>query len=124
MKPFRLLLCLAALVLAAVACGPEEPEKQTISVSPSSLTFPAEGGTLTVSVTSNGSWYVSIEGEWAKVNTSAGSGNGSFDVTVSSNSGDARQCALTVSTADNKAAMTVHQEALAITPISSVRALY
>lgn len=124
MKPFRLLLCLAALVLAAVACGPEEPEKQTISVSPSSLTFPAEGGMLTVSVTSNGSWYVSIEGEWAKVNTSAGSGNGSFDVTVSSNSGDARQCALTVSTADNKAAMTVHQEALAITPISSVRALY
>ena len=130
MKPFRLLFSLAALVLAVAACEPKEPEKQTVTVSPTTLSFDSDGGQMSVAVSSNGAWYVETSthlesgADWIKTSVSAGSGNGSFIVTVSSNGGDSRNGTITVSTSDQTATVTVSQEAKPITAISTVRALY
>ncbi len=115
---------MAALVLAVVACGPTEPEKQTVTVSPASLSFESDGGSQSVSVTSNGAWYVKVDGDWIRASVSAGSGNGSLEITVPSNSGESRRGTVSISTADQTAVLTVQQGALAITSIASVRALY
>ena len=124
MKPYRLLALLAAIVLAVTACGPDEPEKVTVTVSPSSITFDADGGTQTISVSSNGAWTVRVDGGWLNVPVTAGNGNGSFEVTAAANDGDARQGSLTVATADNSATVTVSQQTLPVTDIATVRARY
>ncbi len=124
MKLFRLLFALAALVLAVAACGPDEPEKQTVTVSPIALTFESDGGAMSVSVTSNGAWYVTSGADWIKTSVSAGSGNGTFEVTVPSNGGEARQGTVSVATSDQTATVSVSQGALPITTISAVRAIY
>ena len=115
---------MAALVLAVVACGPEEPEKQTVTASPSSLNFNPDGGALTVTVTSNGAWYVDVQGDWIRTSVSAGSGNGIIEVTVPPNEGEARQGSIAISTADQTASLPVLQGAWPIVAISSVRAMY
>ena len=124
MKPYRLFLFLAAFVFALAACGPTEPEKVTVSVSPSSLSFDADGGFQTISVSSNGAWSIRIDGGWIGTSVMSGSGNGSFDVKVEANDGDARQGSLTVSTADNSATISVSQQSLPVASIATVRALY
>ena len=82
MKPYRLLALLAAFVLAVASCEPDEPEKITVSVSPTSLNFNADGGSQQISVTSNGAWTVRIDGGWMTVSSVSGTGNGSFDLSV------------------------------------------
>lgn len=124
MKPYRLLALLAAFVLAVASCEPDEPEKITVSVSPTSLNFNADGGSQQISVTSNGAWTVRIDGGWMTVSSVSGTGNGSFDVKVDANDGDARQGTLTVTTADNSATVTVSQQTLPLSTIAEVRALY
>ena len=124
MKPYRLLALLAAFVLAVASCEPDEPEKITVSVSPTSLNFNADGGSQQISVTSNGAWTVRVDGSWMTVSTVSGAGNGSFEVKVEANDGEARQSSLTLSTADNSATVTVTQAALPISDIAKVRALY
>lgn len=124
MKPYRLLALLAAFVLAVAACEPDEPEKITVSVSPTSLNFNADGGSQQISVTSNGAWTVRVDGGWMTLSTVSGSGNGSFEVKVDANDGDARQGSLTVSTADNSVVVTVSQQTLPVATIATVRALY
>ena len=124
MKPYRLLALLAAFVLAVASCEPDEPEKITVSVSPTSLNFNADGGSQQISVTSNGAWTVRVDGSWMTVSTVSGAGNGSFEVKVEANDGEARQSSLTLSTADNSATVSVTQAALPISDIAKVRALY
>jgi VCBS repeat-containing protein len=106
------------------SCEPDEPEKITVSVSPTSLNFNADGGSQQISVTSNGAWTVRVDGGWMTVSTVSGAGNGSFEVKVEANDGEARQSSLTLSTADNSATVTVTQAALPISDIAKVRALY
>ena len=115
---------MAALVLAVAACGPTEPEKQTVTVSPTSLSFDPDGGSLSVTVTSNGAWYVEVQGNWIKTSISAGSGNGVIEVTVPPNEEEARQGSIAISTADQTASVPVLQGAWPIVAISSVRAMY
>ncbi len=44
-------------------------------------TFPAEGGKLTITVTFEGSWAISIDRSWATVNPISGTGNGAITIT-------------------------------------------
>ena len=111
MKFPRLLTVLAAVMLLLVSCDKPEPEKETVtvSVSPVSLSFPTEGGTETISVTSNGLWYAKAEGSWLILSATSGSGNGSIQVTASANAGDARNGQVIFETADNKTTVNVSQ---------------
>ena len=124
MKPSRLLIFFAVLAFALSACGQPEPEKQTVSVSPTSLSFKPEGGNQSISVSSNGSWTVRVDGGWITLSATAGTGNGSVDVTVAANDGEERQGMLTFVTSDQTATVTVKQEKLPVTDIASVRSLY
>ena len=131
MKYVRLFLVVAALALMAVSCNtPEpEPEKITVSVSPTSLEINAEGATQTLTVTSNGLWYARRDGSWITVSPSSGSGNGTVQVTVAPNTGDARTGSVILETSDQTATVSVSQQGY-VKPepvtktIREVRALY
>ena len=110
MKPSRLLIFFAVLAFALSACGQPEPEKQTVSVSPSSVSFKTEGGSEIISVTSNANWYVQSDGSWVKLSATAGSGNGTVTVSVDANTGDARNATLTFKTADQAVTVSVSQD--------------
>ncbi|MBR6423411.1 MAG: DNA/RNA non-specific endonuclease [Bacteroidales bacterium] len=117
---------LVAMVFCLTGCPSPEPEKQTITVSPSTLSFTDEGGTGTITVTSNGSWAVQVEGGWVNLSMYAGSGNGSVVVTAEANPGEARTGRLTFKTSDQVAVVELTQAAYEIRPLSikQVRALY
>ena len=130
MKPNRLLFYLAVLALVVSACEKPEPEKQTISVTPTSISFPTEGGEERVTVTSNGNWYVQPEkGNWISLSATAGAGNGSIVVKAAANTGDARTETLTFKTSDQSVTVSISQ-AMYVEPgpveksIREVRALY
>lgn len=128
MKASRLFVVFAILALAVSACGQPEPEKETVtvSVSPSSVSFSEEGGTASIQVTSNGSWYVETQGAWFKPDKFSGSGNASVTVTADINGGDVRTGALTFKTPDQSATVQVRQEAHVSKTLSlaEVRAMY
>ena len=111
MKHPRLFFWVAFLALLVVSCGTPEPEpvKITVSASPTSLTFSAEGGTEQVSVSSNGLWYARTEGEWASVSPTSGSGNASIQVTARPNADAARTAAVILETSDNKVTVSLSQ---------------
>jgi YD repeat-containing protein len=70
----------------------------TLSVSPSALSFAANGGQQTVSITSNVHWTASSSAPWLTVSPSSGSNNGTFTVSASTHSGSsARTATVTVS---------------------------
>ena len=124
MKHSRLLAILAAFALALASCGPDEPEKVTVSVSPTSLSFDSDGGSQSLNVQSNGSWTVRVDGGWITASTFSGSGNGSVEVTAAANDGDVREGSLTIASADQSVVVAVSQKTTPITEISKVRALY
>ena len=115
---------MAAFVLALASCGPDEPEKVSVSVSPASLSFEPDGGSQSLSVQSNGAWTVRVDGGWITASTTSGSGNGSIEVTAAANDGDVREGSLTIASADQSVVVTVSQKTTPITEISKVRALY
>ena len=124
MKPSRLLLWVVVLAFGMTACNPPEPEKITISVSPAALSFDAEGGSKTLSVTSNGAWTVRVNGDWIRASAFSGNGNGSLEVTAAANDGESRETTLEFGTSDNSASVTITQSALPLSTIATVRALY
>ena len=131
MKHVILFFYIAVAALFVVSCDkPEpEPEKVRVSVSPSSLSFSAEGGTESVTVSSNGLWYVRTEGSWISVSSASGSGNGTIQVTAAANTGDSRTGTLHIESADNKATVSVSQQAYVkpepvVKSIKDIRALY
>lgn len=129
MKLYRPLIFLAVLALVVSACGQPEPEKQTVSVSPASVSFKTEGGSETLRITSNGNWYVQTDGAWVKLSASAGAGDGSIIVSADANTGDARSATLTVKTTDQSATVSVTQD-MYVAPapetrtIREIRSLY
>ena len=115
---------MAAFVLALASCGPDEPEKVTVSVSPASLSFEPDGGSQSLTVHSNGAWTVRVDGGWITPSTTSGSGNGSIEVTAAANDGDVREGSLTISTTNASVVVPVSQKTIPITDIAKVRALY
>ena len=77
----------------------------TISVSPTSITNIASGGSAyTITITSNTGWTITDKPDWVTVSTTGGTGNGAIIVTVSNNSGDEKRTGnITFTTTDNAA---------------------
>jgi hypothetical protein len=69
----------------------------TLTVSPDNLTFTAEGGTAGLSISSNTTWTVASNAEWASVETPSGSNNANVNISCAANeSFDFRQATITV----------------------------
>ena len=68
----------------------------TLSVSPTSLNFLWTDGPATISVTASGSWTVTKSTSWITISATSGSGNGSFTVKPTRNSGPDRTGTVTV----------------------------
>jgi hypothetical protein len=68
------------------------------AISPSSASFPASGGSGSVSITTQAScnWGTSASASWLTINSGSGTGNGTMRYTVSPNTGTARSASLTV----------------------------
>ena len=81
MKRFLSFLAILGLILTQ-ACKPEQPSEATLSVNPKSLSFAAEGGTQTISVTAGQAWTASVTGAGFSISPSSGKGNGTVTVTA------------------------------------------
>jgi len=83
-----------------------------LSVSTSTLSFPATAGNQPVNVTSNSSWTVSESLSWVSILPTTGSNNGSFKVYVTTNPGAFRTGTITLTAACGTAVtITVNQGA-------------
>ena len=69
------------LVLGAVVLNACQPEP-FLSVSPESLSFPAEGGSQTIEISSNSAWTAVADSYDFSVSPSSGSNNGTVTVTI------------------------------------------
>lgn len=113
---FSLLLCTTCCYTLA-ACGDKEKEEVTQSVSitctPTSLAFPAEGGSQTVTVQSSREFSAFADADWIKVDPQSGlSGKSTVTVTCAENTtyGDApRTATLTVKSGVNRTTVTISQ---------------
>ena len=110
MKSIKILAAFAAFA-CLWACKPDEPEvvPATVSVSPSTVPFEADGGTFRVAVTTNRDTYtVSGAPEWIKAEQ-----NGmEIVLTAEENTvNESRACTLTVKVEDATAAIEVSQKA-------------
>ena len=88
-----------AMTLSLTACSDsDEPVPDpTLEVSQSSTTIPAEGGKVTVNVTSNTDWSVSTDANWLKVIPAGGNGSAVVELTAEANeSYDSRIANVTV----------------------------
>ena len=99
---------------AALAClwGCEDPLVNDIiaevSVSPASVTFESEGGTLKVAVTANVDFDITGAANWLKVEKS----DKELAITAEANTvNEARSCELTLTAGDASAKVTVNQKA-------------
>ena len=93
------LACLLIVASQAFSCKEKEPEivQQTLSVSPTTLSFePEDVSAKLVNISSNATWLVEQSASWIKVDKGSGDGNGSVTVTVEANSGDDRSGTVTI----------------------------
>ena len=113
---------LGAVILALYSCGepiqpdkPDTPTSVSFNVQPASLSFTGDGGTQTVTLTTDSkSWKASATGDWAAVNPSSGSGNQTITVTVPENSSERRMLTISFSDASGlkgTASVSIVQEA-------------
>ena len=87
------LACVLAVALQAFSCKEKEPEivQQTLTVSPSSLSFePEDASAKLLNVSSNSNWGVAPSADWIIVDKGSGDGNGSVTVKVKANTGEDR----------------------------------
>lgn len=87
-----------ACTLSFIACSEDGPEPvATLEVVETSDHIPAEGGKVTVSVTSNTNWSVSTDADWLKVAPAYANGNAIIEISAEANeSYDAREAKVTV----------------------------
>jgi mannan endo-1,4-beta-mannosidase len=99
----------------------EGPTAQ-LTVSPTSVNFGSGAQSQSISVTSNVSWTVSKDQSWITTSVTGGSNNGSFSISVQTNTGSARSGNVTVSGGGITRTITVSQNAasssLTVTPSS------
>lgn len=101
MKNFKFLSwAFLACTLSLMACSdePEVPEPDpVINVEEISESIPAEGGKLTVNITSNTNWNISTDVDWITISPTMGTGNGKIEFSATANeSYDPRQAKITV----------------------------
>ena len=107
---------LAALTVGFLALSCTKPMETVLSLSDLAANFEATGSLeKTVNVTSNYDWTVSCPEAWVSISPAAGSGNGSFKITVAENTSfENRSATVTVKANDKSATVKVSQ--LALTP--------
>jgi hypothetical protein len=81
-----------------------------LTVSPTTASIAASGGTASLTVTSNISWTASSSASWATVSPSSGSNNGAVTVTATANSGAQRTATITISGGGVTRTVSVTQE--------------
>lgn len=87
-------------------------EKETwLTVSPTSVSMQKNGGSQTISVTSNNVWTASSNQSWCSLSKTSGTGNGSFTINASSNSTIySRNATVTIKAGDKTRTVSVSQE--------------
>lgn len=75
-------------------CRDHKEEDPFIELNADVLAFTSEGGSQTISVSSNGDWSVSGESEWCSLSPKTGSGNATVTVTVTENLSSTEQKAV------------------------------
>ncbi|MBO4874999.1 MAG: choice-of-anchor J domain-containing protein [Bacteroidales bacterium] len=86
----------------ATTCNYYDPANpgttSNLSVSPTSLSYTANGGSKTITVTSNTSWTATSSASWLTISPASGSNNGTITATASANtSASQRSATITVS---------------------------
>ena len=105
------LLLLIAVMLTALSCGEKpQPEKPTLTVSPTSLSFTADDASnKLVLVTTTESWTASTSAGWIHLDKSSGSAGGSVTVSVEANEGTDDRTGTISFTGAQSASVTVAQ---------------
>lgn len=88
MKRLRLFSFIACIFMLMVSCRPDGSgvvEQAVLTVTPSELTFTSDVSTRTIEVKSNVKWYLDASDMWCQTSVTSGNGDGSVNVTVSSN---------------------------------------
>lgn len=73
-----------AVLMASVSCEEKHPAP-SISIEPTSISVPGEGGTYQVSITSNSSWSALHDVEYIEVSPASGEGDATVNITVGQN---------------------------------------
>ena len=116
MKPRNLFLTLFAATALVFGCKEEkepEPAIPVLTVGQSELSFEQNGGTATVSVTSNRPWSISTDADWLAFNPSSGGASDapvSVTVTALSNNSNDRTSSFKVKTDFDFKTVTVSQK--------------
>ena len=118
MKKTNFLWSMLSIVMAAMlsvqltSCG---DDKDSVSVSSPSVNISENGGSQSVSITSNTSWSISGMPSWLTVSPMQGSQNGVISISASQNTTNAsRSCSLLVSAGTASAMITVEQAGMSI----------
>ena len=113
MKKLNYLLFVAVMAIAFVGC--RKPVE--VSFDAETQEIDAQGGSIEVTLKSNGEWTVNPTVEWITVSPMSGKGDATLTLTAEANStGEDRTAQITATTKDNTAALTVTQGFVADPP--------
>lgn len=96
-----LVFALLLLLIPVVSCSKTAELDPQLSVSPSSVSFPAAGGTLAVGVTCNDDWKVTNSTTWLQLDKTSGS-NGSDSIHLTTKLNDTGAVRSTILSVDSK----------------------
>lgn len=110
MKKIVSLLLTATALIFVTCCKPEVPY---IEVSPTNVTFPQEGGTQTINLSTNSmSWTASVSGKGFSVSPTSGAGNATLQLTAAASVSSSDQTGtLTIKSGTMQATVTITQSA-------------
>jgi aryl-phospho-beta-D-glucosidase BglC (GH1 family) len=109
---YRFILPILIVGVFTVSCKEGEDEAPILSVSSATISFPAEGGSSEITVTSNKSWNISNDAfQWVQLSTTSGnSGTATIQVTTGLNAtGSTRSNILTVNANGQTRRVTISQ---------------
>ncbi|NDV95394.1 hypothetical protein D0T84_10770 [Dysgonomonas sp. 521] len=85
MKNITYILATLVFALALFSCG-DDKEKETLEISTASINLNANGGSQSIQVFSNTSWFVTDPNiSWCRISPLSGNGNGSIQVVIDEN---------------------------------------
>ena len=101
-------LIVAAVTFAFIGC--RKPVE--VSFDPATQEMDAQGGSIEVSLKSNGEWTIDMTEGWVMVSSMKGNGDATLTITVAPNTtGESRTTEITASSKDNTAVLTLTQNA-------------
>ena len=93
---------------------------QTLSVNTTNKNVIDEANSFSITVSSNSTWEVLESSSWISINGASGSGNDTFNVSVSENTGNSRSTTITVKNLDgaNSILININQDSVSATVFS------